>query len=57
MTDFLDASPRLLTAANIALGLVCLAFLTTVAVAVWRDVRERRRWRAMIPEGWPPRGR
>ncbi len=41
---------------NVVLALACLAIAVTVGVAVWLDVRERRRWRAMVPPCWPPPG-
>ncbi len=41
---------------NGVLGLACFAMVFAVAVAAWRDHHERRRWHAMIPNGWPPEG-
>jgi len=41
---------------NLALGIACLGCVVAVAVAAWLDVRERRRWRALVPPCWPPPG-
>lgn len=41
---------------NLALGLACLGSVVAVAVAAWLDVRERRRWRDLVPPCWPPPG-
>lgn len=41
---------------NIALGLACAGCVLAIGVAVWLDVRERRRWRALVPPCWPPPG-
>ena len=36
-------------------GLLALFAALIIGAAVM-DVRERRRWRAMVPDGWPPAG-
>ncbi len=40
------------------LGGLLAVFSALVLGAAWLDVRERRRqrkrWRAMVPDGWPP---
>ena len=41
---------------NVILGVFCLGCVLVVLGAVWLDVRERRAWRAMVPDGWPPPG-
>jgi hypothetical protein len=41
---------------NLALGLACLGCVVAVAVAAWLDIRERRCWRALVPDCWPPPG-
>ena len=51
-----DGTVELLVAVNVALGAFCAACVIAVAVAVWLDVRERRRWRALVPDCWPPPG-
>jgi hypothetical protein len=50
------APDTLLTVVNVALGAACLALLVVVLVAVRRDRAERRRWRRMVPDAWPPAG-
>lgn len=52
--DGLGAATDTLVATNVALGLICLAFLITVGVAVWRDLLTRRHQRPRIPDCWPP---
>jgi hypothetical protein len=54
--NVLDGTVDLLIAVNVALGAFCAACVVAVAIAVWLDVRERRRWRAMVPDCWPPPG-
>lgn len=56
MTLFAVSDVFWLSVMNVALGLFCLASVIAVLVAVALDVRERRRWRSMVPEGWPPPG-
>ena len=41
---------------NLVLGAACASAVVAVSVAAWLDVRERRRWRAMVPPCWPPPG-
>ena len=41
---------------NLALGIACLGCVVAVAAAAWLDIRERRQWRAMVPDCWPPPG-
>jgi hypothetical protein len=41
---------------NILLLVFCVGSVLAVAVAVWGDLRERRRWRALVPPCWPPPG-
>ncbi len=54
--NVLDGTVDLLIAVNVALGAFCAACVVAVAIAVWLDVRERRQWRAMVPDCWPPPG-
>jgi hypothetical protein len=39
---------------NIALGALCIGAAVTVLAAAFLDGRERRRWRAMVFDYWPP---
>ena len=41
---------------NVSLALICFVAVVSVAVAVWLDLRERRRWRSIVPPCWPPPG-
>lgn len=56
MFAFEVAGSAALTVTNLLLGIACVAMLVAVVVALALDVRERRRWRAMVPPGWPPPG-
>ena len=52
----LAGSVQLLVVTNAVLGVFCAACVLAVGIAVWMDVRERRRWRRMVPDCWPPPG-
>lgn len=41
---------------NLLLGGACAACVLAVGVAVVLDLRERRRWRSLVPPCWPPPG-
>ena len=38
------------------LGALLVVSVLLIGGAAWLDVRERRRWRAMVPDAWPPTG-
>lgn len=46
----------LLLSVNLLLAAGCLGLLVAVVVAAHKDRRERRRWRRMVPDAWPPAG-
>ena len=54
--QLIGAATTPLVLMNVALGLACLGCVVAVAIAAWMDVRERRRWRALVPPCWPPPG-
>ena len=41
---------------KIVLGVLCFGSVLAVSIAAWLDLRERRRWRAIVPPCWPPPG-
>lgn len=41
---------------KVVLGILCFGSVLAVSIAAWLDVRERRRWRAIVPPCWPPPG-
>jgi len=41
---------------NLVLGGACAVCVLIVIVAAYLDVRERRRWKSMVPPCWPPPG-
>ena len=51
-----DTSTLPLVVLNLVMAAICLAGVLAVLVAVFLDVRERRRWRAAVPPCWPPPG-
>lgn len=55
-TSFVAAATTPLVILNLVLGAACAVCVAAVAIAAYLDLREKRRWRAMVPPCWPPPG-
>ena len=57
MEDVMDpATVEALYLVKWILGGLLAACALFISGAAWLDWRERRRWRAMVPDAWPPAG-